>query len=208
MKVTEFAMTERHQVTLVSLLISATVIWLYYYVALDAPELMAQYDYHAAVIWDEPWRLLTAHFLHLSTTHWVLNTASFVVICGLFARYFSVRSYLNALIVITLMSSIALWLVGYDGRFVGLSGLNHGLLVMCLLLERGAATTAKQQQLMVAILAVIGVKLLLEFLGVWPSSLEVGQVRDTWQLHGAGILAGVLAWWLHERHLAKLAQRN
>lgn len=199
-------MTERHQVTLVSLLISAIVIWLYYYIALEAPALMAQYDYHAEVIWEAPWRLFTAHFLHLSTMHWVLNVVSFALICVLFARYFSVRSYLNALIVIGLGSSLLLLALGYEGRFVGLSGLNHGLLVMCLLLEMGAAKHPKQRQLVAFILFAIIGKLLFELLGWWPTALEVGQDRDTWQLHGAGILAGVLAWWLHERHLAKLAQ--
>lgn len=193
------------QVIICGLVLAAITVWAYYF-QFEYTNLLEEFDFAGELVWQEPWRLLTAHFLHLTTMHWLLNSLGLLLLTVLFARYFTVRTYLNALILITLGSSVALSLLGFEQRFVGLSIVNHGLLVMGVLLELQAASSSTQRKLMFFILVLVAAKWLAEFFGVWQSFLAVGQVQHIWLLHGLGILSGILAWWLHNRRLAKLAQ--
>ncbi|HEU0200485.1 MAG TPA: rhombosortase [Burkholderiaceae bacterium] len=42
-------------------------------------------EYRADVVWDEPWRLLTAHLVHINWTHAAVNGAAWLVVARLFA---------------------------------------------------------------------------------------------------------------------------
>ena len=75
---------------------------------------------------------------------------------------------------------------------------------MGLLLEWFDREQPRPGLLIVAAAAILGLKLLLELLGWWHNTLLLTTDR-VWQLHGAGTLSGILAWWLHQRRLAKLA---
>lgn len=198
-------MSDRIQVLICGLLFVAIAAWAYYF-QIDYPTLLDEFDFQAQLAWQEPWRLLTAHFLHLTTWHWVLNGLAFFLLTAFFARYFNVRTFLNALIVITIGSSVVLTLFDFEGSFVGLSIVNHGLLVLGLLLELQASESAAQRKLMFVALLIVISKWLAELAGIWQSFLAAGQVQHIWMLHGLGILFGILAWWLHNRRLAKLAQ--
>ncbi|RUO60215.1 rhomboid family intramembrane serine protease [Pseudidiomarina insulisalsae] len=198
-------MSDRLQVIICSIVLAAVAVWAYYY-QFEYAALLEQFDYAPQLLWQEPWRLLTAHFLHLSQSHWLANIAALLLLTVLFAHYFTVRTYLNALVIITLGSSGLLWAVGFEHHFVGLSIVNHGLLVMGLCFEWQQRNSARQRQLLFLITVLLLAKWLAEAAGWWQSMLTAGQVREVWQLHGAGILTGILAWWLHNRRLAKLAR--
>ncbi|MDN7124233.1 rhomboid family intramembrane serine protease [Pseudidiomarina terrestris] len=198
-------MSNKLQVIICGVLLSLISIWAYYY-QFEAHQLLEDFDYSYAQVWQQPWRLVTAHFLHLTTLHWVGNVLAFTALTVFLARHFTVRTYLNALLLLTAGSSVILWLAGYQNRFVGLSAVNHGLLIMGILLELRGCKTPSQKYLLYTAGALLGLKWLAEFLGWWQSPLVTGQDQQLWQLHGAGILSGILAWWLHNRHLAKLAQ--
>lgn len=197
--------SERVQVMICALILVATTAWAYYF-QFEHPTLLDEFDFSGQLVWQQPWRLVTAHFLHLTALHWLLNCLGFVALTALFVRYFSVRSYLNALIVITISSSIVLSLIGFEHRFVGLSIVNHGLLVMGVLLELQSSKSIIQRKLMFSLLFFVVAKWLAEFMGIWQSFLAAGQVQQVWLLHGLGILSGILAWWLHNQRLARLAQ--
>ncbi|RUO55620.1 rhomboid family intramembrane serine protease [Pseudidiomarina homiensis] len=198
-------MSDRIQVLICSLLLVVTSAWAYYF-QFEYPSLLAEFDFAAQQVWQEPWRLLTAHFLHLTELHWLLNALAFFFITILFARYFNVRTFLNALIIIAIGSSLTLTITGFEQHFVGLSIVNHGLLTIGLLLELHASQSSNQRKLMFAAVIILIAKWFAEFIGVWQSFLAAGQVQQIWLLHGLGILFGILAWWLHNRRLAKLAQ--
>lgn len=198
-------MSDRIQVIICSVLFFAISAWAFYF-QFEYPALLDEFDFNPAQVWQEPWRLITAHFLHLTQLHWLLNGAGLIAITAFFANYFNVRTYLNALVVIAIGSTVALELVGFEGHFVGLSIINHGLLVMGLLLELQATKSESQRKIVFCALVLLAAKWLAEVVGVWQSVLAAGQVQHIWQLHGLGILFGILAWWLHNRRLAKLAQ--
>ena len=89
------------QVIICGLVLAAITVWAYYF-QFEYTNLLEEFDFAAELVWQEPWRLLTAHFLHLTTVHWLLNSLGLLLLTVLFARYFTVRNYLNALILITL----------------------------------------------------------------------------------------------------------
>lgn len=198
-------MSDRIQVLICGVLLVAIVAWAYYF-QFEYPALLSEFDFVATSVWQEPWRLLTAHFLHLTELHWLLNALAFALLTFLFSPYFSVRTFLNALIIISIGSAVVLAIAGYEQRFVGLSIVNHGLLVMGVLLEFQASESANQRKLMFFGFVLLAAKWLAELIGVWQSFLAAGQTQHIWLLHGLGILFGILAWWLHNRRLAKLAQ--
>src|SRR5690554_1332033 len=128
------SMSERWQVIISAAVIAAIAIWLPYYQA-ETGSLLAQYDYSRVDIWQQPWRILTAHIFHLDATHALYNALGFLLISSLFAHHFTVRTWLSALIIIALACVITVWVIGTPERFVGLSGVIHGLLLTSLLLE-------------------------------------------------------------------------
>ncbi|MGQ4275808.1 rhomboid family intramembrane serine protease [Pseudidiomarina sp. E22-M8] len=198
-------MSNKNQVILCGALLCLISIWAYFY-QFQSPQFMSRFDFHSEQLWQQPWRLVTAHFLHLSTLHWIGNVLAFAGLTVIFARHFTVRTYLNGLLILTAGSAVFLWLAGYQHRFVGLSAVVHGLLLMGVLLEFRYCKKLAQRRLLYLAIGVLLLKFSAEYLGWWTSPLTTGQDNELWQLHGAGILSGILAWWLHNRHLAKLAQ--
>ena len=196
-------MSNRYQTLITALLLAIISVWAYFY-QFETTGLLDRFDFHYPVIWQEPWRLVTAHFMHLSQPHVLANVIAFVFITWLFVRFFSVRTYLNALLVITVTTSVLVWLSGFEERFVGLSAVNHGLLAMGLLLEWFDHEQPRSGQLVIAAAAILVLKLVVELLGWWQNTL-VTTTDKVWLLHSAGTLSGILAWWLHQRRLAKLA---
>lgn len=77
----------------------------------------------------EAWRLFSGHFVHLSWSHYALNGAAFVLICGLFAGSLTVAALTGRIVVSALAVGFGLlWFEPQLGWYVGLSGVLHGLL--------------------------------------------------------------------------------
>lgn len=77
----------------------------------------------------EVWRLFSGHFLHLSWSHYALNVAAFIAICGLFAESLTVGALFGWIVVSALAVGFGvLWFEPELGWYVGLSGVLHGLL--------------------------------------------------------------------------------
>ena len=138
-------MSDRIQVLLTGLMLVIICAWAYYF-QFEYTALLDTFDFAPDRVWQEPWRLLTAHFLHLTQLHWLLNGLAFAMLTLLFANYFTVRTFLNALMIITIGSGVVLTAFGFNQHFVGLSIVNHGLLTMGLLLELQSAETPAQRK--------------------------------------------------------------
>jgi rhomboid family GlyGly-CTERM serine protease len=84
----------------------------------------------AAVLEDgEYWRLLTAHLVHLSAYHLVLNLAGLVLVAVLFPRLFSPGAWLAVGLVSAAAIDLGfLWNEPELEWYVGLSGVLHGIL--------------------------------------------------------------------------------
>lgn len=111
--------------------------------------------YERSLIATEPWRLLSAHLVHLGWEHLVLNLIGLVLIWALFGPALRPWAWAVAFVLCALVVSGGLYWrdTGLDW-YVGLSGVLHGLLVLGAALRlRGERWTA------LIILAGVAVKL-------------------------------------------------
>jgi rhomboid family GlyGly-CTERM serine protease len=132
----------------------------------------------------EVWRLVTGHFVHLSTTHLAMNLAALAVLGMLFTSRLGRLDWAGATIVAILVIDAGLfWLDQNVPWYVGLSGVLHGLWAAggCKSFDRRYATS------WLLMLALIG-KLAWEYwLGAIPLSAASvgGPVLAQAHLYGA-----------------------
>jgi rhomboid family GlyGly-CTERM serine protease len=94
----------------------------------DAGRELLRYE-RSAVLQGQYWRLLTAHFVHGSGQHLLLNAVGLGLIAALFPREYPVRGWL--LILASSIVTIDLGFVFLEPQlqwYVGLSGVLHGAL--------------------------------------------------------------------------------
>ncbi len=95
----------------------------------DNERLALRYD-RAAILSGQWWRLFSAHLVHLSVPHALMNLAGLWLIWLLFGPVLSQRGWLILLFSGALTTSLALLIFDPQlGWYVGLSGVLHGLLV-------------------------------------------------------------------------------
>lgn len=150
------------------------------------PDLIYQSD----VLWSEPWRLWTAHWVHVGWAHAALNLSALVLLPLIFPLY-PISRFWWLLLLGSPLLSVAL-MVGLPEleRYAGLSGILHGIYFSAAL----HALVCGHDRLVAGILWVgLTIKLVLEF-------AVVGQSVDEWigaavltQAHGLGV---VVAWLL------------
>ncbi len=79
----------------------------------------------------EIWRLVTAHFVHLSLPHLWLNLAGLTLVFAFFAQCVSIKYWLVCLGVNALGISLLIYFFNPEiGWYVGLSGVLHGLFIL------------------------------------------------------------------------------
>jgi rhomboid family GlyGly-CTERM serine protease len=85
-------------------------------------------EFRRPLLGAEPWRAITAHFVHVNWNHALINAAALVVVARLFAPDLAARRQLLTLVVGAAAISIGLALA-YPGIawYRGLSGVLHGL---------------------------------------------------------------------------------
>ncbi|GAB4539868.1 MAG: rhomboid family intramembrane serine protease [Anaerolineae bacterium] len=126
--------------------------------------------------------ILLAPFLHYGIGHVLLNTIPFVILGWLVILY-GPRVFVEASLLIILVSGVGVWLVGRSGYHVGASGLIFGYFGF--LVARGWY----ERSLSSIVIAVISILLYGGLLwGVLPSRPGV-----SWETHLLGLLAGILA---------------
>ncbi len=91
------------------------------------------------------WRLVSAHLVHLSWEHLLLNCAGLVLLWALFARDYSPRRWLWIITASGLTIDAGLWFLRPNvDWYLGASGVLHGVLAAgaCALYRRGEAMGA------------------------------------------------------------------
>ncbi len=144
------------------------------------------------------WRLLTAHLVHLSWEHALLNTTGLVLLWSLFARDFSPRRWLWIVALSVAAIDAGLWYLRPAVQwYVGASGVLHGGLAAgaCAMYRRGEDTGA-------ALLLVLVVKLLYEQHS--GASLFLGNVPLVADAHLFGTLGGLTASFVPRPQLKRL----
>ncbi len=138
----------------------------------------------------EWWRLLSAHLVHLSFEHALLNGAGLLLLWVLFARAYSPRRWAWILLTSVLIIDAGLWFLRPAVEwYVGASGVLHGALAAGALAfyRRGDGAGA-------ALLLLLVVKLAAEQYG--GASLFMHDLPLVPDAHLFGVLGGLLGAWL------------
>ncbi|MAF75568.1 MAG: rhombosortase [Idiomarinaceae bacterium] len=170
--------------------ISAIIQWL------PGHDLLA---FNSAELSDRIWSLVTAPLLHLGWNHWLFNMAGLALVVGIFNDQFDMRQLFNNYLLISVISGGLLWLWPETIEYVGLSGVLHGLLLVCLI-----NATLKQPWYLAVIVVLLG-KVIAELAGFRPDHF-VGP--DVALIHAAGMIAGGVTWFLQRRRLADAVNRQ
>lgn len=153
----------------------------------DAARLALRYD-RGALAGGEWWRLLTAHVVHLSFEHAVLNMLGLVLMWALFAREYTPRGWLLILASTVIAIDLGLWLGDSTVQwYVGSSGVLHGVLAA------GTLAYLRRRDPLGWILALFMVgKLIYEqWVGALP--LVTGGASVVVDAHLYGVLGGLVA---------------
>lgn len=151
-----------------------------------------KYD-REAIFDGQYWRLFSAHFVHGTTQHLMLNVAGLAVIAALFPRDYSLKGWLCVLAFS--ITVIDIGFVFYEPQlhwYVGFSGVLHGALAAGAIAWWRKETSA----LSLALSAILVGKLCWEqWYGALPLSGDLPVVVDA-HLYGAlgGALAGSILW--------------
>jgi rhomboid family GlyGly-CTERM serine protease len=143
----------------------------------------------------EYWRLATAHFTHLGTTHLLLNMAGLVLVWLLVGRYLNNWQWMLTLTLSMVTVSAGFWFVDiYMLWYVGLSGVLHGLLLAGTVL--GFHKQPSESAIIVVV--VIGKLAWEQLAGPLPGSESVsgGDVVVNAHLFGAigGLVTAAILW--------------
>ena len=133
------------------------------------------------------WRLVSAHLVHLSWEHLLLNCAGLVLLWALFAREYSPRRWLWIITASVVVIDAGLWFFrpGVDW-YLGASGVLHGVLAA------GAFALYRRGEAMGAVLLLLLiVKLVYEQQA--GTSLFAGDLPLVPDAHVLGVLGGLTA---------------
>ncbi len=145
---------------------------------------------HESLRFDRPlieqgqwWRLLSGHLAHLGWSHFWLNMAGVAMIGVFFSSYQPQRYWLMAMLFIVLVCSAGLMLDGQLDRYVGLSGVLHGLFIV------GGRWEFRRYRLsgVVLLMLIVGKLIWEQFYGALPGSESMagGHVAINAHLYGA-----------------------
>lgn len=147
-----------------------------------------------AILAGELWRLLSAHFVHFSSSHAVMDGLTCLILASGLRRMDKRRGILLRLAILAVAISLALMLLAPTMEiYRGASGL-----AVALAAALGLALW-RQRPNWRPVLALLTAALVISFgteasgIRLLPSSLPA-EVSVAWQAHAAGFLFGLLAW--------------
>jgi rhomboid family GlyGly-CTERM serine protease len=151
-------------------------------------------EYRRSLALREPWRLITAHFVHLGFLHALLNGVALVLLAHLFAGRFRAREFFGILALSPVLLSAAFLLVLPELQWYrGLSGVLHALFFAgCVVWIADSAGRARW--LPIAALVGGAIKVLLE--QPWDASFPVHEllrIAVVPQAHLIGAIVGTAA---------------
>jgi rhomboid family GlyGly-CTERM serine protease len=153
----------------------------------DAARLALRYD-RGALAHGEWWRLVTAHVVHLSFEHAVLNVLGLVLMWALFAREYTPRGWLLILASTVIVIDLGLWLGDSTVEwYVGSSGVLHGVLAA------GTLAYLRRRDPLGWILALFMVGKLIYEQSVGALPLVTGGASVVVDAHLYGVLGGLMA---------------
>lgn len=174
-----------------SYILPATVIGVSGLLALwgDAGRVRLRFD-RAAIGDGEIWRLVSGHFVHLGTTHLVLNAAGLALVWYLFGRDMRPAQWLLVMVVSIAGIGAGFWVFEPQlAWYVGLSGVLHGMIAAGI-----AASMSRVRTDAILLAVILAAKLAYEQVaGPLPGSEDSAGGPVIVNAHLYGALAGALA---------------
>ncbi len=148
---------------------------------------MLRFDRQLIEQW-QLWRLISGHFTHLNWNHFLLNMAGLSMVAFFFGAYKSILYWLLALIFITLFCSAGMMLDQQFDRYVGLSGVLHGLFII------GGRWEMRRYRIsgVVLLVMIVGKLIYEQMYGALPGSESMTGGRVAINAHLYGAIAGAL----------------
>jgi hypothetical protein len=132
--------------------------------------------FYPPLMWSEPWRLVTAAFVHSGIMHVVFNAYSLWVLGNIIERIVGSAKFVTIFAVSVISGSLAVTVMSPDSVTIGASAGIFGLFATLFLLNRGFGGSN------VSLLVIIGINLALGF--IIPGI--------AWQAHLGGLIGGLL----------------
>jgi len=134
------------------------------------------------------WRVISAHLTHLNWSHYLLNMAGLGMVAVFFSNYRSTAYWIGALFFISLVCSAGMLVDNQLDRYVGFSGVLHGLFII------GGRWEMQRYKLSgVMLLVIIIGKLIWEQVyGALPGSESMTGGRVAINAHLYGALGGAI----------------
>ena len=134
------------------------------------------------------WRVISAHLTHLNWSHYLLNMAGLGMVAVFFSNYKSTAYWIGALFFISLVCSAGMLIDNQLDRYVGFSGVLHGLFII------GGRWEMQRYKLSgVMLLVIIIGKLIWEQMyGALPGSESMTGGRVAINAHLYGALGGAI----------------
>jgi len=129
------------------------------------------------------WRVISGHLTHLNWSHLLLNMAGLLIVALFFSQYRSDRYWIGALLFISLLCSVGLMVDNQLERYVGFSGVLHGLFIIGARWEMQRYKTSG----VVLMLIIVGKLIWEQMFGALPGSESMvgGRVAINAHLYGA-----------------------
>ncbi len=156
-----------------------------FFIQLFQLEALFRFDRELIEQW-QVWRLISGHLTHLNWNHFLLNMAGLAIVTVFFAGYRTPAYWSGALLFIALGISLGLMLDKQLDRYVGLSGVLHGLFIIGGFWEMSRYKVSGA----VLLLIVVGKLIWEQLYGALPGSELVSGGRVAINAHLYGALAG------------------
>ncbi len=161
----------------------------------------AQLTYQPDLIFVEPWRLWTMHWVHLGFWHWVLNVFGLILLPEIFL-YASVRIFILLWLTLPVLISLLFYVFLPTLTFyAGLSGVLHGIYLVLALVAIQSNVKAERAAGWVVILGLC-IKVGWEAYSGNSQTAELIGAPVILQAHQYGAGVGLL-WWLLLRSLQR-----
>lgn len=134
------------------------------------------------------WRLISGHLSHLNWSHLLLNMTGLFMVALFFAGYRSNRYWAGALLFIALLCSAGLLLDNQLQRYVGFSGVLHGLFIIGARWEMQRYKTSG----LVLMIVIIGKLVWEQMVGALPGSESIAGGHVAVNAHLYGAIGGAL----------------
>ena len=158
-----------------------------FFIQISGMEAIFRFDRQLIEQW-QVWRLISGHLTHLNWSHLLLNMAGLLMVVIFFSGYQSNLYWMQALLFISLLCSVGLLLDNQLERYVGFSGVLHGLFII------GARLEMQRYKIsgLVLMAIIIGKLVWEQMVGALPGSESMAGGRVAINAHLYGAMAGAI----------------